>query len=98
MFEAREVRIERGVMADAKTLWRVWQSWLGSYQPDFTLGGWGRFVQRVSGMVLCDEEHTITQIVMSIGLEDRSRGVRGGPCRTRHGCTSAKARCPWASP
>lgn len=62
-------------MDDAKTLWRVWQSWLESYQSDFTLGGWVRFVQWVTGMVLCDEEHTITQILTSIGLEDRWRVV-----------------------
>ena len=32
-----------------------------------------RFVQWVTGMALCDEEHTITQILTTLGLESRWR-------------------------
>ena len=32
-----------------------------------------RFVQWVTGMVLCWEEHTLTQILMTLGLDSRWR-------------------------
>jgi hypothetical protein len=47
-------------MDDAKELWSWWQSLLKSFREVFTLGGWARFVQWVTGAVLCPEEHTIT--------------------------------------
>jgi len=56
-------------MDDAKELWSWWQSLLGQFRPVFTLGGWARFAQWVTGTVLCPEEHTITQILSSMGLE-----------------------------
>jgi len=60
-------------MDDAKQLWSLWQTLLASFKPQFTYGGWVRFVQWVTGMVLCHEEHTITQILTSEGLESRWR-------------------------
>ena len=41
----------------------------------FTLGGWARFAQWVTGTVLCSEEHTITQILTGLGLEAQWRNV-----------------------
>jgi hypothetical protein len=62
-------------MDDARGLWSWWQSLLVDFQPQFTRGGWVRFGQWVTGMVLCDEEHTITQILTAVGLESRWRVV-----------------------
>lgn len=62
-------------MDDAKGLWLCWQSLLSSFRGEFTLGGWARFVQWVTGTVLCCEEHTITQILTSLGLESQWRNV-----------------------
>jgi len=55
-------------MTDAKTLWAWWQALLLPFQEDFTRPGWVRFAQWVTGMVLCWEEHTITQILTALGL------------------------------
>ena len=60
-------------MEDAKRLWSDWQSLLRGFQPEFTRAGWVRFVDWVTGMVLCDEEHTITQILTVLGLESHWR-------------------------
>lgn len=60
-------------MDDAKKLWRWWQSLLAPYGEVFTRPGWVRLVQWVTGTVLCWEEHTITQILVSLGLESRWR-------------------------
>jgi len=62
-------------MDDSKELRRFWQSLLESYGPLFRRGGWVRFVQWVTAMVQCAEEHTITQGLTSIGLESRWRVV-----------------------
>lgn len=62
-------------MDDAKQLWSWWQSLLAAFRGQFTLGGWARFVQWVTGTVLCPEEHTITQILLSLGLESQWRNV-----------------------
>ena len=62
-------------MDDVKELWTDWQSLLKEFRTVFTLGGWTRFVQWVTGMVLDAEEHTITQILTGLGLEDRWRNV-----------------------
>jgi len=62
-------------MDDARELWPLWQSLLREFQPEFTRGGWVRFVDWVTGTVLCDEEHTVTQILTSVGLESRWRAV-----------------------
>lgn len=60
-------------MDDAKTVWSLWQSLLKKFQTQFTRGGWVRFSQWVTGLVLCPEEHTITQILIALGIEDRWR-------------------------
>jgi hypothetical protein len=60
-------------MDDARELWSFWQSLVSEFKPVFTRGGWVRFVDWVTGTVLCDEEHTVTQILTSIGLESRWR-------------------------
>lgn len=62
-------------MDDAKELWSWWQSLLASFRREFSLGGWVRFVQWVTGTVLCPEEHTITQILTSLGLQSQWRNV-----------------------
>ena len=62
-------------MDDVKGLWQEWQSLLGEFQAVFTLGGWARFVQWVTGMVLDAEEHTITQILTGLELKDQWRNV-----------------------
>ena len=60
-------------MDQAIQLWAWWQSLLSTYTSVFTQPGWVRFVQWVTGMVLCWEEHTITQILTALGLESRWR-------------------------
>jgi hypothetical protein len=62
-------------MEDAKQVWSWWQSLLANFGSVFTRPGWVRFAQWVTGMVLCDEEHTITQILVSLGLESRWRAA-----------------------
>ncbi len=62
-------------MDDAKQLWSWWQSLLAAFGPVFTRPGWVRFVQWVTGMVMGWEEHTITQILVSLGLESRWRAM-----------------------
>jgi hypothetical protein len=62
-------------MEDAKQVWSWWQSLLANFGFVFTRPGWVRFVQWVTGMVLCGEEHTITQILVSLGLESRWRAA-----------------------
>jgi hypothetical protein len=60
-------------MDDGKVIWSWWQSLVGVFQSVFTRGGWVRFVQWLTGLVLCPEEHTITQILTALGLESRWR-------------------------
>jgi DDE superfamily endonuclease len=60
-------------MDPATQLWTWWLSLLSPFVPVFTRPGWVRFVQWVTGMVLCWEEHTITQILTTLGLESRWR-------------------------
>jgi DDE superfamily endonuclease len=55
-------------MEDAKQLWSVWQRNLQAFRPAFTRPGWVRFAQWATAMVLCDEEHTVTQAAASLGL------------------------------
>jgi len=62
-------------MDDAKGLWLEWQSLLSEFRGVFTLGGWARFAQWVTGTVLCPEEHTITQILTGLDLEAQWRNV-----------------------
>jgi len=72
--DLRDTRKE-SVMDDAKELWSWWQSLLAPFRYEFTSGGWVRFVQWVTGTVLCAEEHTITQILTALGLESQWRNV-----------------------
>ena len=60
-------------MEDAKQLWTQWQELLSAFAPAFTVPGWARFAQWVTGMVLCDEQHTITQSVTSLSLQEQWR-------------------------
>lgn len=62
-------------MDDANGLWTLWQSLIVHYGTVFTRPGWVRFVQWVTGTVLCGEEHTITQIVVSVGMDTRWRNL-----------------------
>jgi len=62
-------------MDDGKGLCSEWQSLLHDFRGVFTLGGWARFAQWATGTVLCSEEHTITQILTGLGLEDQWRNV-----------------------
>ncbi len=60
-------------MDQAPQLWLWWLSLLSAFVPGFTRPGWVRFVQGVTGMVLCWEEHTLTPILTTLGLESRWR-------------------------
>ena len=62
-------------MDDAKKLCAEWQALLENFREGFTLGGWARFAQWATGTVLCSEEHTITQILTGLDLEDQWRNV-----------------------
>ena len=60
-------------MDQATQLWGWWLSLLSAFAPVFTRPGWGRFVQWVTGMVLCWEEPALTQILTARRLEARGR-------------------------
>jgi hypothetical protein len=60
-------------MDQAIQLWNWWLALLRPFADSFTRPGWVRFVQWVTGMVLCWEEHTLPQVLMAIGLETRWR-------------------------
>jgi DDE superfamily endonuclease len=60
-------------MDQAMHLWAWWLSLWSAFAPAFTRPGWVRFVPWVTGMVLCWEEHTLTQILTALGLESRWR-------------------------
>lgn len=60
-------------MVDAKELWKRWQALLKRFTFVFTRPGWVRFVDWVTGMVLCWEEHTITQLLTAMDLAQRWR-------------------------
>lgn len=62
-------------MDDGKALCSEWQSLVEGFRGVFTVGGWARFAQWLTGTVLCSEEHTITQILTGLGLEDQWRNV-----------------------
>lgn len=61
------------VMNDATQLVQLWKQLLAPFALVLTQPGFVRFAQWVTGTVLGWEEHTITQILTSIGLEDRWR-------------------------
>jgi hypothetical protein len=60
-------------MDPATQLWTWWLSLLSPFASVFTRPGWVRFVPWVTGMVLCWEEHPLTQILTALGLESRWR-------------------------
>jgi hypothetical protein len=60
-------------MHEATQLWEWWQALCGPFAAVFTRPGWVRFVPWVTGMVLCWEEQTLTQIVTALDLESRWR-------------------------
>lgn len=51
----------------ATTLWTHWQALLQPYAAAFTAPGWQRFQEWLTGLVLNDEEHTITQSLVGLG-------------------------------
>ena len=68
-------------MDDGRELWVLWQSLLKNYAPLFRRGGWVRFVQWVTAMVQCGEEHTITQGLREIPNQDQAGGGNAPPSR-----------------
>ena len=60
-------------MPEATQVWEWWQALCAPFAAVFTRPGWVRFVPWVTGMVLCGEEHTVTQILTALGLESRWR-------------------------
>jgi DDE superfamily endonuclease len=60
-------------MHEATQRWEGWQAPVSTFATVFTQPGWVRFMQWVTGMVLCWEEHTLTPIVTALALESRWR-------------------------
>ena len=60
-------------MNDATAPVRHWQQLLTRFAFVLTQPGYARFAQWVTGTALGWEEHTITQVLTSMGLEDRWR-------------------------
>jgi hypothetical protein len=60
-------------MDHATQLWMWGLSLLSAFAPVFTRPGWVRCVPWVTGMVLCWEEHPLTQILTALGLASRWR-------------------------
>jgi hypothetical protein len=60
-------------MNDATTLVTSWQRLLAPFALVLTEPRYARFAQWVTGTVLGCEEHTLTQILTGMGLEDRWR-------------------------
>ncbi|MFO0799660.1 MAG: transposase [Gemmataceae bacterium] len=60
-------------MTDATTPVQLWHQLLTPFALALTQPGFARFAQWVTGTVLGWEEHTITQVLTSMGLEDRWR-------------------------
>lgn len=52
---------------------RLWRELLAPFAFVFTRPGFVRFAQWVTGTVLAWEQHTLTQILTSLGMEDRWR-------------------------
>src|ERR1700724_1965523 len=59
----------------ATLLWSLWQGLLAPFAGAFTPGGFRRFVLWLTGLAVNDEEHTITQSLIVLGLEDRWKEV-----------------------
>ncbi len=57
-------------MDDDNELWRLWQESFARFRPVFTEPGFRRFLEWVTGLVVDPEEHTVTQALTGLGLED----------------------------
>jgi len=57
-------------MEDDNGLWRLWQESFARFRPVFTEPGFRRFLEWVTGLVVDPEEHTVTQALTGLGLED----------------------------
>jgi hypothetical protein len=55
----------------ATLLWSLWQGLLAPFADAFTRGGFRRFVVWITGLALNVEEHTITQSLIALGLQER---------------------------
>lgn len=62
-------------MADAKHLCGIWQSLLFRLALAFNLCSFRRFAQWVTGLALCDEQHTLTQCLTACHLEPQWRNL-----------------------
>ena len=60
-------------MSDATVPVRLWRELLTPFAFVFTQPGFVRFAQWVTGTVLAWEQHTITQLLTALGMEDRWR-------------------------
>jgi len=56
--------------SDVRRLLTHWQSLLLSFRALFTGPGWVCFALWITALVLCDERHTLTQCLISLGLQD----------------------------
>ena len=54
----------------ARLFWSLWQELLLPFAACFTIPGWKRFVEWVTGLALNVEEHTITQSVLALTRPD----------------------------
>jgi hypothetical protein len=59
----------------ATLLFALWQALLAPFAGAFTPGGFRSFVVWVTGLALNVEEHTITQSLLALGLEERWKGL-----------------------
>jgi hypothetical protein len=80
-------------MHEATQLWEWWQALLHPFAAVFTRPGGVRFVQWVTGMVLCWEEHTLPQIVTALDLGPRGGRAADTPV-DRAGTTGTVGRLP----
>ena len=62
-------------MTDATRLWSAWQALLRSFARAFTRPGHRRFVEWVTALALCVEEHTVTQSVVAVERLDDWRAM-----------------------
>jgi hypothetical protein len=70
---------------------------LSAFANVFTRPGSVCFVQWVTGMVLCWEEHTITQILIALGLESRWRVLEHFADVGCSGGTEPHLRSSWSA-
>jgi hypothetical protein len=61
--------IRNGKLIDARTLLEQWQALLQCFRPLFTRAGWVRFALWITALLLCDEQHTLTQCLVALNLQ-----------------------------